>query len=233
MVYALIAAGLIFWLRSILGTRDEDDPQGPSVNLELDASGKVIDLNAMSKETKVNLIDELAENEKGSMGIADNTAREVLSDIAQADREFDIYAFLQASQDAFVYIVESFAEGDRETLEDLLGPEVFKAFNGAIDAREKAGETMVTEILAISKSEVIEARLEGKKAYVTVRFWAEETSVTKDEEGVVIAGHPDKSSKMRDVWTFYRDLKGRDPRWLVVETREDGEGDNESIPNTH
>ncbi len=234
IVYAVIAAGLVFWLRSILGTRSEDDPVRPSARLELSADGKVVNLDAPdSGNDKALLIEELAENTKGNMSIASTQAQDGLMDIVKIDRDFDVYAFLNAAQDAFVYIVESFAEGDRETLEDLLGSEVFAAFNSAIDAREKAGETMISEIHSIQKSEIVEARLDGKKAYVTARFWAHETSVTKNENGEIILGHPDQTTEMRDVWTFMRDLKSKDPRWLVVETREDGEGDNEIIPNTH
>ncbi len=236
LVYALIAAGLIFWLRSILGTRDEDDAQRPSLNLEIDDTGKVINFDTgadKGSDKAIALIDELAENPKGNMLIADKQTQETLIEIANADRDFDIYIFLQAAQDAFVYIVESFADGDRETLEDLLSAEVFQAFDGAISTREDAGETMVTEIHAISKSEIVEARLDGKEAHVTVRFWAEETSVTKDSDDKVVHGHPEQTTQMRDVWTICRNLKSSDPRWLVVETREDGEGDNETIPNTH
>ncbi len=234
MIYAIIAAGLIFWLRSILGTRGEDDAQRPAIRLELDDSGKVVNLDAVEKELdKSALVAELAETPKDNMSIADKSVETTLVDIAKIDREFDVYKFLRATQDAFVFIVESFADGDRETLKDLLGEGVFKAFDGAIAAREKAGETMMAEIQSIQKSEICEARLEGKTALITVRFWAEEVSVTKDDNGEIVAGHPDKPTKMRDVWTFSRDLKSRDPRWFVVETREDGEGDHENIPNTH
>lgn len=238
MVYALVAAGLIFWLRSILGTRGGDEPdQRPPVNLELSEDGKIINLDAPENKDEltgnVKQIEELAQNPKDNMSIAGRAAEGGLMDIVNVDREFDVKQFLRASQDAFVFIVESFAEGDRDTLNDLLGPGVYNAFDKAITEREKAGETMMTEIQSIQKAEIIEAKLTGKSAFITVRFWAEETSVVKDEDGNVVSGHPDRVTQMRDVWTFTRNLKSRDPRWLVVETREDGEGDNESIPNTH
>lgn len=234
LVYAIIAAGLILWLRSILGTKSDDEQNRPKINLELDSSGRVVGFDTLDTvDDKTNLIEELAQNSKGNMSIADRTAEMGLVEIAKIDKEFDINKFLQASQDAFAYIVESFADGDRDTLKDLLSPVVYEAFDGAITAREKAGETMTAEIQSISKAEVVEARLDGRKAYITIRFWAEEMSVTKDQDGEIIAGHPDKPIQMRDVWTFERDIKGRDPRWLVVETREDGEGDTEIIPNTH
>lgn len=236
LVYALVAAGLIFWLRSILGTRSQDEMDRPAPRLELGEDGKVVNLDAPDPEKGMNnlaLIEELAEAPKGNMSIAGPAVVVGLIDIAKADREYDVYKFLQATQDAFVYVVESFADGDRETLQDLLSTEVFDAFDGAITAREKAGETMQTEIQSIQKSEIAEARLDGKDAIITVRFLAEEMSVTRDEEQNIIAGHPDKTTTMRDLWTFSRNIKSRDPRWLVVETREDGVNDNESIPNTH
>ncbi len=236
MVYALIAAGLIFWLRSILGTRSDDEPHISSPKLELGDDGKIVGIGGQDgdrAEDKLALIEELAENTKGNMGIVNRAAQDGLAAIVKADRSFDIYVFLQAAQDAFAFTVESFADGDRDTLQDLLSPQVFEAFNGAIDEREKAGEVMQTEIQSIQKSEVVEAKINGKTALVTVRFWADEVSFTKDEDGEIIHGHPDKVTQMRDVWTFSRDVKSRDPRWLIVETREDGVNDNETIPNTH
>lgn len=234
MVYALIAAGLVFWLRSILGTRDEDDVQRPPLNLEIDEKGKIVGIDSGDNTgNAVALIEELAQNPKGNMAIAASHVEQGLIDITKSDSKFNVYDFLQAAQDAFVFVVESFAEGDRETLQDLLGTEVYESFEGAIIAREKAGETMNTEIHAITSSEILEARVEGKNAFVTVRFLASETSVIKDEEGTIISGHPDQTTQMRDVWTFSHVLKSRDPRWLVVETRDDGVEDNDIIPNTH
>lgn len=239
LFYGLVAAGLIFWLRSVLGTRNGDERDRSTNNpylktIEGNGSPQQQDGQPDAKQFNAEiLIEELARTPKGNMAIANRTAENILVDIARVDRNFDVYKFLQAAQDAFVYIVESFADGDRETLKDLLDPAVYNAFDGAIAAREKSGQTMKTEIHAISKSEIVDGKLEGKKAYITIRFFAEETSITKDENQNIIHGHPEKITQMRDVWTFCRDLKSRDPRWLVVETREDGDGDNVTIPNTH
>ena len=236
MVYAIVAAGLIFWLRSILGTRSQDEMDQPAPRLELGEDGKVINLDAPDTQKtpdKLALIEQLAENPKDNMSIAGPVPVIGLTEIAKADRDFDVYEFLKATQDVFVYVVESFADGDRDTLQNLLSAEVFDAFDGAITDRERAGETMQAEIQSIQKSEIVEARLDGKQALVTVRFFADEVSVTYDEDQTIIAGHPDKPTQMRDLWTFARNIKSRDPRWLVVETREDGVNDIETIPNTH
>jgi predicted lipid-binding transport protein (Tim44 family) len=237
IVYAVVAAGLIFWLRSVLGTRGEDEPQRP--NPYLAPSEKPSDRPQDDRyglpETVVTpeaRIIELARNPTNAFSVESKTAETGLIEIAGADKSFDVNRFLEGAQDAFVIIVECFAAGDRETLKDLLSPEVYKAFEGAITAREKNEEKQVTEIHALRKSEIIGARLQDKTAFITVRFTAEETSVTRDKNGDIIAGHPDKVTQMRDIWVFGRNVKSKDPRWLVYETRSDLEDDNDLVPNT-
>lgn len=234
IIYALVTAGLIFWLRTILGTRngEERDRSTPFLKADPDAvKNNVVSLND-KVDAAENKISELVRSPKNGMSIDNKTAENGLLAIAQIDRSFDIIKFLFAAQDAFVFIVESFAEGDRETLSDLLAPEVYTAFEGAISQREKDGHTMKTEIVAIKQSVVAEAKLDGKTALVSVRFFAEETSCTKDQNGEVVFGHPEKITQMRDLWTFSRDLRSRDPRWMLVATREDGADDNLIVPNT-
>lgn len=237
IVYALVAAGLIFWLRSILGTRhgDEKSRPNPYVSSADAPSDLPLDTGHLPEErppSPAEKIQELLENPIRGMSIDNKTAELGLMEIIASDRNFDINFFLEGAQEAFAIIVEAFGEGDRDTLKGLLSPSVYEAFDGAITQREKDEHTMQTEIHAIQKAEIIEARMDKKLALITVRFTADETTVTRDADDAVIAGHPDKVTKMRDVWVFGRDVKSRDPRWLVHETRGDFDGDNETIPNS-
>jgi len=235
IVYALVAAGLVFWLRSVLGTRHGEEREHPNPFLAgeqddiKDQGLAAADRPAGMEENIIALTKEPRRN----YGVDNKTAENGLIDISKADKSFDIDFFLEGSQDAFAMIVESFAEGDRDTLKNLLSPQVFEAFEGAITEREKRKETETTDIHAIRKAYVTQARLDGKMAYITVRFTAEETTVTRDENGEVIAGYPDKIVYMNDIWTFGRDIKSKDPSWLVYETRSDIEDDNDRIPDTH
>jgi predicted lipid-binding transport protein (Tim44 family) len=234
IVYALVAAGLVFWLRSILGTRSDDDPQ-PGAMARVPLEPNPDNMNPFADEareiTAEERIKKLAAETEGKVLITEAEAGLVA--IARADREFDVKFFMDGAQEAFAMIVESFAAGDRETLKDLLGAAVYNAFEGAIKAREGRGEKQETQIRAIRKAEAIEARLSGRTAYITVRFTADEMSVTKNSLGEIIDGNPERTSAMRDVWTFSRDIKSRDPRWMVIETRGDFEDDNKIIPNTN
>lgn len=237
IIYALVAAGLVFWLRNVLGTRhgEERDRSNPYLSPAENTSPAARDNPAVpaaapeqGAEEKIAMLGRA----RGQVFSVENkTAENGLLDILRADRNFDAGFFLEGAQEAFVMIVEAFAKGDHETLKDLLSEDVCRAFEGAIAERQQRGETQVTDIHSIRRAEILEAGIRDKTARITVRFTADETSVTRDAEGQILSGHPDRVSEMRDIWTFARDVKSRDPRWLVVETRGDFEEDNDLIPN--
>lgn len=237
LVYALVAAGLVFWLRSILGTRHGGERQRENPLARVPLEPNPDNMNPFADEQRETTAEErvkkLAAETGGKISIDGANAEAGLIDIARADREFDVGFFMDGAQEAFAIIVEAFAAGDRETLKDLLGAAVYDAFEGAIAAREQRGEKQETQIRAIRKAEAIEAGVSsGRRANITVRFTADEVSVTRNSIGEIIDGHPEKLTAMRDVWTFSRDTKSRDPRWLVTETRGDFEDDNKILPNT-
>lgn len=239
LVYGVVAAGLVFWLRSILGTKHGDERERPNPLMgqqAQDGTAKAsTEMAAIAGEkalSPLQRISELAQYPKGAFGIENKTAENGLLEIARAEKSFDIDFFGQAAQDVFVMIVEAFAKGERETLEDLLSKDVYNAFEAAITAREKSGEKLESEIHAIKKAQIIAAMVEKKTAFITVRFTADETRVTRDAAGSIISGHPDRISSMVDIWTFSHDLSGRDPRWLLVETRSDDADDNDLVPDT-
>lgn len=232
IVYAIIAVGLVLWLRSILGTRHGDERQRPDP------------FKPQPKQTESTNTNEQEDNiiplPTGSIlstksqnnphkDYAEQTAQQGLLQIALTDRQFDAMDFIEKAQDAFSMIINAFAEGNRETLRDLLADPVYKAFDNAIREREKKGETVTTEVHAIRNVRVIEAGLSKKRhATLTLRFTADETCVIRNKDGEIITGHPDRVTEMIDVWVFGRDVKSADPRWLLIETRDDVVEDHDS-----
>ena len=126
--------------------------------------------------------------------------------------------FVQGAQAAYEEIVVAFANGDRDTLKMLLSEKVFENFDASIQQREDRNEKMSTDIVSIHSAEITDAMLEGREAEVTVKFDAEMITMTKDEEGVVIAGDP-QPHMVHELWTFSRNLKSRNPNWLLITTR--------------
>ena len=237
IIYALVAAGLVFWLRGTLGTRQEgDDANLPKTLPDLDtvtAQDKTVP--TLGLKNQGNAEDQIAlikKDKSGVVGIKDEKVEQTLTEIIEADKNFDLKFFLSAAQDVFVMVVEAFAEEDHESLEDMLDAPVYQAFKTAIEDRQKRGETMSAEIHAIHEAHIIEARLDKKIAYITIRFVADEITVTRDEKDNIMSGHEEHAKRMTDIWVFGRNIKSRDPRWFVYETRGDFEGDNDIIPNS-
>ncbi|MCC7304995.1 MAG: Tim44 domain-containing protein [Alphaproteobacteria bacterium] len=232
IIYAIVAAGLVFWLRSVLGTRHGEERERPPLMARetADVQGKNFTADEEAPITAQDRIIELAANPTKTFAVENKTAENGLIEISKADKNFDVNFFLEAAQDVFVMVVEAFAKGERETLKDLLNESVYKTFEQAIAERESRGEAMSAEIIAMRKTEITGAQQQGKMAYITVRFRAEEITVTRGKDGEVVSGHPERVNHLRDIWTFGRDIKSRDPRWLVYETREDEDGDHDIVP---
>lgn len=236
LIYALVAAGLVFWLRNILGTRHEDEPQRPnpftSNSLESQSSSAEQADHSSAKPSGDLSVDVMKSGLERSMVIGD-LALPVLLDIARTDRSFNAAQFLTGAQDAFVMIVEAFAEGDKETLKGLLSDSVYAAFSAVVDERNERGEKGFVEIHAIRKSEIIAATLEKKIASITVKFVADETNVLYDKGGKALSGHPDHVTETIDVWTFSRDLRSKSPAWLLTETRDEDaqDRDHKTVPD--
>lgn len=219
ILYALVAAGLVFWLRNILGTRhgDERERQNPftaPVEKPLaDAKPTSMPIN-----TEGGIAIDVRPVLPRNVSIEGAEAEGGLFEIGRQMRDFDVATFTQGAQDAFVIVVEAFAQGDRETLQNLLAPHVYAAFDAALKDREEKGETVETEIHSVRRAEVLKARVVDKEAVITLRFIADETCVVRDRDGKILSGDPDRITEMNDIWTFARPIKSRDPRWLLTET---------------
>lgn len=237
LLYIVIAAVLILWLRNTLGTRTGsererpnpletkiDQPQAPPLGGE---RGRIVDVT----DTGLAIADQGVSVFQG-IDMSDKSVEEGLKQIMRADRNFDPHRFVAGARDAFPLIVEAFADGDLETLNDLLAPNVYHTFAQVIEQRKADGETVKTEIHAVRKAVLTDARLVDRLVLIKVRFTAQETCVIRDRDGKIISGNPDRVTEMTDVWTFGRDSRSKDPTWLLYETADDAHEDQKTpIPD--
>ena len=141
-----------------------------------------------------------------------------LTQIRLADPSFDPATFVQGARAAFEMIVGAFAQGDTAALRPLLNDEVYDQFSAAIRERLQRKHTHETTLIAIKSAELVEARMEGRDATVTVKFVTEQVNVTRDEAGGVIEGDPNRVATVTDLWTFSRNTRSSNPNWLLVAT---------------
>jgi predicted lipid-binding transport protein (Tim44 family) len=143
---------------------------------------------------------------------------EALARLRGVDPAFEPGAFLDGAEGAFRMIVDAFARGDRDTLRALLADEVYGGFEGAITAREQAGETQRSEVRTMQDMGIEAADLRGTIADITVRFVSDQVNLTTARDGSIAAG-AEAVTELTDIWTFQRDLRSPDPAWRLIATR--------------
>lgn len=147
-------------------------------------------------------------------------AEQGLRAIVAGEPGFDVAQFLDGAKAAYRMTLEAFWRGDEAALADLAVPDVARAFGEAIAARNDAGHVLDNRLVTIENAAIADAAVSGRDARITVRFDADIAAITRDAEGVVIAGSMTDAVETHDVWTFVRTLKSNDPNWLLADTDE-------------
>jgi predicted lipid-binding transport protein (Tim44 family) len=227
ILFAMIAAFLILRLRNVLGRRDGHegkyrDPFRPADPGEApgDAQGPEQNDNVVQLPDRDH--DAAFQHEAetvAAMAGGDARLAAGITEIRVVDPSFNSEDFLVGARVAFEMVLGAYATGDRQTLGNLLSPEVLSNFVRAIDEREAAGQTMEDTLVGIRKADIVEAEMDGDVAMVTVKFISEQVNVVRDAEGQIASGNPNEVADVIDFWTFARDTRERDPNWLLVATR--------------
>jgi len=214
LIFAAVAAFVLFKLRSVLGRREGHEQQEPDYFAEAERSAEAA---AETNNDNVVQMPNRAGREQLDMD-PNSPAADGLRDIQAADGSFDPAQFLEGAKAAFEMIVGAFANGDRNTLRPLLASDVYASFEQAIADREQAGESLETTFIGFKSANITAAAMQGKDARVTVTFVSEQSNAVRDADGNVVDGDPAAIDKITDIWTFARDTGSRDPNWQLVET---------------
>ncbi|HEX2116799.1 MAG TPA: Tim44/TimA family putative adaptor protein [Alphaproteobacteria bacterium] len=214
--FAMVAAFLILRLRSVLGRRtgNENPERWTARKPTAPARGDTTDNVARLPERPRPVGDAAPTLDLP----ANSPVQAGLTQIQVADPNFDPQSFVEGARGAFEMIVGAYAQGDTATLRPLLADDVYENFAAAIRSRQQAKQTHETTLVGIKSADIVEARMDGRTALVTVKFVTEQINVTRDAAGTVVEGDPQHIATVTDVWTFSRNTRSRDPNWLLVAT---------------
>lgn len=231
-IFFLVAAVVIFYqLRNVLGRRtgNEKRPLDPYAAGRMRKKEAPQDGPGGAKPAE-NVV--TLPRKRGAQGEENEAAYAAIDAVAQpgtdlnkglrairdADPSFEPKGFMDGAKMAYEMIVTAYADGDRKALKNLLSREVYDGFVQAIDEREKRGEKIQSSFVGIDKVGVTAAEMKGSEAHVTLRIVSELISATRDKAGEVIDGDPETVAEVKDVWTFARDTRSRDPNWKLAAT---------------
>lgn len=215
LFFAALTGYMIFRLWSVLGKRTGFEAPPPSKTSDKEAADNVIALPIRGPQRSPSL-------EEPSPTAFDPSIEDGLKKIQAVDPAFSLDHFLGGAVTAFEMIVEAYASGDTNTLKSLLNPSVYKSFMGALQDRAEAGQTVETKIIDLKDPQVISIDIKGKREQITLKFVSEQIIVTKDESGKILDNPAHLTLTMNDIWTFSRLIGSKDPNWVLVATRIEG-----------
>jgi len=206
-----IAAFVLFRLKSVIGTRTGYEAPPDYLTRERSGPQTAPPVEPKEEADEVGLTHPLPERAKAA-----------LAAMRDAEPEFSLASFLEGARGAYEMILMAYEAGDRETLQGLLDPDVFAAFESVIAEREAAGLHVDARFMGVRDLRVEGAEFDHAtgKGELTLRFVGELITAVRDAEGRVVEGDPSEAHRQTDVWTFSRRMGTRDPNWLLAVTGE-------------
>ena len=144
-----------------------------------------------------------------------------INDILKIDDEFEINSFCDGAKKAFEFILTEYSENNLKALEKLVSKNIYKAFEDQINLRAKKKEELEITVISVKNPEIKSVSLEKKYiAYFKLLFDSEQVQVTKNSKGEVVDGDNNQILQIKEIWTFSKNLKSKDPNWILEEIEE-------------
>ncbi len=200
-----VAGFVLFRLFSVLGTRT-----GHEARHEIDAG-----MQRRAEDERSGEYDELDADESGEPVRAVSTNARVLR---EADATFDESQYLDGARMAYEMIVEAYSAGDLKSIRAFLGDSVYDAFKAAVASRDEAGHSSDVKFVGIEHASIVDADVDDEWMTAVTEFTSNQVRVTRDRDGDVVDGDPNRIELVRDRWTFARKRSSRDPNWMLIAT---------------
>ncbi|MCR9149897.1 MAG: Tim44/TimA family putative adaptor protein [Rhodobacteraceae bacterium] len=213
LVLAAIAVFLILRLRSVLGSREGFEK--PPVPLQPSAAEK-------AQRRGFEVIEGGPDRDISDHAPDGSEAAHALAAMKMAEPGFSVSEFLQGARGAYEMILMAFENGDLDKVRPFLSEDVLESFEAVVEARREQGLTVEATFLGIRELALHDAAFDRdtRQADISVRYVGEMTSAVRNAEGEIVEGDPKAVKKMRDVWTFSRQMGSQDPNWQLVATGE-------------
>lgn len=201
VLYAVIAAVLLFMLYNVLGKKVGRQPEDQAKSGKKPMPPIGLPRAPVTPDPKA-----------APVPTIDPTIAAAIKGLKDRDASFDHVRFLEGARQAYETIVRAYARGDREALRPLLTERVMKSFDAGIAQREERGETEAVELVSPARADIELADAQGNLASARVRFLAEVRNTLTTASGETTTDE----RRTAEVWTFERQLGTTDPNWVLA-----------------
>ena len=129
---------------------------------------------------------------------------------------FKVEYFKEGAIKAYEMILIGHSEEDHDILNSLLGKELYDDFKLSIDVRNESAQKLEYSMIKVSELHIDDIKIEKNMASIICSIHAETNSTIselKDDEKFTKRN----STKTKEVWTFSKNLKSKDPNWKVLD----------------
>lgn len=202
LILAAVSAVILFRLISVMGTRTGHEPGQDGDPLE-----------ALGGEEGFQRRDEEPAAAPAPTPVSTNART-----LRDADPAFDEIEFLKGARGAYEMIIEAFTAGDLKSIRDFLSEPVYNAFKQAVVERENAGHVADIKFVGIEHASIIKSSVDGDILSATTEFSSNQVRVSRNKEGEVVDGDPNRIDLVKDRWVFARERNSGNPNWILSAT---------------
>jgi predicted lipid-binding transport protein (Tim44 family) len=223
LFFAALAFYIFLKLNKNLGKIDDEEKK--TIEKKIAEKKKEIveiarQISEKQEEAKMKIVQPIIKKFEEEQKLFASLDKEVADNFEAILKKCQISAdfFLDGAKSAFEMIIKAFAEGDLPTLKLLLSDKIYQGFEAAISNRKEHNKTLITNLIAINKVEILSARIIENNASVVIKILSKQINYITDAQEKIIEGRKDEIIEINDVWTFQKDLNMQDPNWVVTVT---------------
>ena len=216
LILAMIAIFIINRLRNVLGKKTGNESDIVEKFTQRKNTFKESEPDSVSDQK----VSKLNNNIKKTLH-SDKKINSVINEILKIDNTFEVSSFCDGAKKAFEFILTEYANDNLKALEKLVNKNIYKSFENQINQRAKKNEELNITVISVKNPEIKSASLEKKYlAYFKLLFNSEQVQVTKNSKGEIIDGDTNQILQIKEIWTFSKNLKNKDPNWILEEIEE-------------
>lgn len=221
LIFLLITVFFIFKLKNAFGNRDEYEKVKQKAIEEFFKEKIKQESNHLNQNVVINTTDNIIDITNSLAGKQQKNTFSFnfpINDNIQNSLNkinFDIDNFLKGSEKAVEIINDAFSSKDVETLETMLSNNSFVSFKKQLDKLTSEARNLKSSLISVLSKEIKDIRLEKDKLFIDVLFEMEQINFIENDKGEVVFGNKKKIDKIKEKWTFVRDLNFNINFWIV------------------
>ena len=215
-ILAMIAIFIINRLRNSLGKKT-----GNETDIAQKFSQKPSKFTESNPDKEIEKSKNQVKEAKNIIFHKNSSINEKLNNIVKVDPSFTVENFIDGAKKAFEYILVKYSENDLKSLKSLLAPQILTNFTDQIKLRQKQKQILGITILKIDDPEIIDVSIvKNKQCFIKLEFKSQQVQTTKDSNNKVIDGNDNLILNISELWTFSKEIKNKNPNWILEKIEE-------------